>query len=285
MSARNNQERTGAKPSVPSPVNNLNATQQQNFSFPRPTEFVELPSQGLFYPEDHPLHGVDAVEIRFMTAKDEDTLSSQALIRKGVALDRLLQDIVIDKRINVDDLLVCDKNAIIIKARVTGYGEDYKTKVTCPSCSSSVDYTFNLSDLDIITADDLSEAGYSLCSEGTFDAELPKSKVTVKLKLMTGRDEKFLIKASKKSKGKNSVDRTLTNQLKAIIKSVEGRSERPIINDFVDMMPAIDSRHLRNYYSVRVPRIDMTREFVCQECGHDTDLEVPLSVDFFWPRE
>tara|TARA_B100001094_G_C18054237_1_gene731619 strand:- start:4 stop:861 length:858 start_codon:yes stop_codon:yes gene_type:complete len=285
MSARNNQERTGAKPSVPSPVNNLDFTQQQNFSFPKPTEFVELPSQGLLYPEDHPLHGVESVEIRFMTAKDEDTLSSQALIRKGIALDRLIQDILVDKRIKVEDLLVCDKNAIIIRTRITGYGEEYKTKVTCPACSSGVTYTFNLGDVDTITTSDLKEAGLDFCPKGTFSIELPKSKVTVKARLMTGRDEKRLIQAAKKSKNKDAVDRTLTNQLKTIIQEVQGKTEKPIINHFVDTMPAIDSRHLRSYYAARIPRVDLTREFVCEECGHGADLEVPLSVDFFWPRE
>tara|TARA_R110002020_G_scaffold16719_4_gene58988 strand:+ start:1235 stop:2092 length:858 start_codon:yes stop_codon:yes gene_type:complete len=285
MSARNNQERTGAKPSVPSPVNNLDFTQQQNFSFPKPTEFVELPSQGLFYPEDHPLHGVDAVEIRFMTAKDEDTLSSQALIRRGVALDRFIQDIIVDKRIKIEDLLVCDKNAIIIKARITGYGEDYKTKITCPSCSSTVPYTFNLSDLDVITTEALQEAGLEISSEGTFTVELPRSKATVTARLMTGRDEKQLVQAAKKNKGKNAVDRTLTNQLKTLIKDVEGRTEKQVINHFVDTMPAIDSRYLRNYYAARIPKVDLTREFSCEECGHVAELEVPLSVDFFWPRE
>ena len=284
MSVRNNQERTGARPSVPSPVGNLDLTQQQNFSFPKPTEFVELPSQGRFYPEDHPLHGVDAVEIRFMTAKDEDTLSSQALIRKGIALDRFLQDIIVDKSITVSDLLLCDKNAIIIKARVTGYGEEYLTQVTCPECSARSKYSFNLGNLPVITASDIEEAGYPIEEDGTYEVVLPKMQIKVKVRILTGKDEARLIQFAKRSK-KNDIDRTLTNQLKMLIVSVNGDESRPTINHFVDTMPAVDSRFLRNHYATRLPKIDMKQVFDCEECGSITELEVPLSVDFFWPRE
>ena len=284
MSVRNNQERIGAKPSVPSPVNNLDLTQQQSFSFPKPTEFVDLPSQGRFYSEDHPLYQQESIEIRFMTAKDEDTLSSQALIRKGVALDRFLQDIIVDKRVKVSDLVLCDKNAIIIKARITGYGEDYLTQVTCPECTTRSKYSFNLGDLPTITASDIEEAGYAIEEDGTYDIVLPKTQVTVKVRILTGRDEARLIQFAKRTK-KNDVDRTLTNQLKLLIVSINGDDNKPTINHFVDTMPAVDSRFLRSHYATRLPKIDMRQEFECPECGSLTELEVPLSVDFFWPRE
>ena len=219
-----------------------------------------------------------------MTAKDEDTLSSQALIRKGIALDRFLQDIIVDKRINISDLVLCDKNAIIIKARITGYGEEYLTQITCPECSARSKYSFNLSDLPIITASDIEEAGYAIEEDGTYDVVLPKTQATVKVRILTGKDEARLIQIAKRAK-KNDVDRTLTNQLKMLIVSINGDESKPAINYFVDTMPAVDSRFLRNHYAPRLPKIDMRQDFECQECGSLTELEVPLSVDFFWPRE
>ena len=219
-----------------------------------------------------------------MTAKDEDTLSSQALIRKGIALDRFLQDIIVDKRIKVDDLLLCDKNALIIKARVTGYGEDYLTQVTCPECGTRSKYSFSLGDLPVITASDIEEAGYPIEEDGTYDVVLPRSQATVKVRILTGKDESRLIQFAKRAK-KNEVDRTLTNQLKMLITSVNGDESRPAITHFVDTMPAVDSRFLRSHYATRLPKIDMKQNFDCEDCGGLTELEVPLSVDFFWPRE
>ena len=107
------------------------------FSFVVPTEFVELPSQGKFYPQTHPLYGQDSIEIRQMTAKEEDILTSKTLIKKGVALDRVVDNLIVDKRIKQDSLLVGDKNAIIIAMRVSGYGNEYNTRVVCPSCAVS----------------------------------------------------------------------------------------------------------------------------------------------------
>jgi hypothetical protein len=274
----------GAHPAAPV-VPNLDLTKEQNFSFPRPTEFVDLPSQGKFYPEDHPLHGQESLEIRFMTAKDEDTLSSQALLRKGLALDRFLQDIIIDKSVKVEDLLVCDKNALIVKARITGYGPEYETTITCPSCTSKVNYTFDLEDLETVTADEIEEAGYPIAHDGTFEVVLPKSGAPVKLRLITGKEEKRLVAKQRKSQIKKTVDRSLTDQLKTIIVEVAGSTDRHVITHFVDNMPAIDSKFIRKHYALRTPKIDMSTEFVCEECAYETVLEVPLSVDFFWPGQ
>ena len=103
------------------------------FAFVVPTEFVELPSGGRFYADGHPLHGVESIEIRQMTAKEEDILTSRTLLKKGVALDRVIKNIIVDGRVDPDSLLVGDRNAIIVSMRVSGYGNDYTTKVACPA--------------------------------------------------------------------------------------------------------------------------------------------------------
>ena len=67
-----------------------------------PTQVVDLPSKGLFYPQDHPWYGKESVEIRFMTAKDEDILVNKSYIQKGIVLDKLISSILLDKRVNLD---------------------------------------------------------------------------------------------------------------------------------------------------------------------------------------
>jgi hypothetical protein len=127
------------------------------FSFVVPTEFVELPSQGKFYPEGHPLRGARYIEIKQMTAKEEDILTSRTLLKKGVALDRVISNLIVDKRIDPDSLLVGDRNAIIIATRVSGYGNEYTTKVTCPNCATVQEYNFDLNDASIYHGDDIDD--------------------------------------------------------------------------------------------------------------------------------
>jgi len=297
-STRNNQERLDAQnveasnQQLPPENNETSAPQGLNFSVP--TEFVDLPSRGMYYPSNHPLHGVESIEIKHMTAKEEDILSSQALIRKGIAIDRMLQSILIDKDIQVKDLLIGDKNALTVAARVTGYGADYLTKVTCPACSSEQEFDFDLTDVDLIGAsfnrDELNEQlqGVKVTENNTFLVDLPKSEHTVELKMLTGADEDKLTKfqnQKNKQAGKNATSTLLTDTLKSIIISIAGVKDRKQINQFVDNMPAMDSRYLRGVYQKLVPNIDMTQSFTCNDCGHEQDLEVPVTTDFFWPQQ
>ena len=94
-----------------------------NFKFP--TEMVDLPSKGHFYVDGHPL-SKGKVEVKYMTAREEDILTSQNLIKQGVVIDKLLQSLIVDKSIKVDDMLVGDKNAIMVAARILGYGKNYE---------------------------------------------------------------------------------------------------------------------------------------------------------------
>jgi len=288
MGARNNEERLGS-PNVPVdlPIPELQSDnkQQPAFQMPAPTEFVELPSQGKFYPDGHPLQGRDSLEIRFMTAKDEDILTSQALLRKGVALDRFLQNIILDKSIKVNDLLVCDKNALVVRARVTGYGPIYQTNVSCPACGSTQEHTFDLDEAKVVTADDMISGGAELNDDGTVNIELPRTKAAVVARILTGNDENRLVKSSNvRNKNTNKVSSLLTNQLKTIIVSVNGDTNKAFINDFVDNMPAMDSRFLRKEYAKNIPLVDLTQEFSCETCFYEKDMEVPFTTDFFWPN-
>lgn len=251
------------------------------FSFVVPTDFVDLPSQGKFYPEGHPLHGQDSIEIRQMTAKEEDMLTSRTLLKKGVALDRVIASIIVDKRINPDSLYVGDRNAIIIAARVAGYGNVYKTKTTCPSCTTTQDYSFDLNQANIYSGEEAQDFGVQSNDDGTFNVRVPRTGVDVQFRLLNGRDEKSFL-SGMQSERKTKDEHNITRQLAAIVVSLNGDSSMQARQYFVENVPSIDSRHLRLAYRLAAPNIDLTQHFQCSECSHEQDMEVPLNADFFW---
>ena len=140
MAKRNNLDKIGAEVDNSAPV----SVSGDQLSFAVPTEFVELPSGGAYYPEDHPLHKQETIEIKYMTAKEEDILNSAALLKNGTAIDRMLQSVIMNKEIKIHELLIGDKNALTIAARIAGYGSDYAVKLTCPSCFKSTDTSVDL---------------------------------------------------------------------------------------------------------------------------------------------
>jgi len=284
--ARNNEERTGA-PSTAAEAPSL-IESQDKLSFSVPTEIVDLPSKGEFYPEGHPLHGKDTVEIKYMTAKEEDILTSESLLRKGVAIDRMLQNLILDKNVDVNDLFVGDKNALLVAARITGYGEEYDTSVACPACFKTQEYTFDLGACEpkpLLKSEALrSLEGVSYNKDGTYSLKLPRSATSVSVRLLTGKDEKSLEQGKASKKKHKLPDTNLTDLLKAIIVSVNDSTSREDVNGFVDSMPALDSRYIRKIYPLLTPNVDMSQEFTCSSCGHEQALEVPVTANFFWPE-
>lgn len=255
------------------------------FSFVTPTEFVELPSRGDFYPEGHILNGVETVEIRQMTAKDEDILTSRALLKRGVALDKMINNLLVDKRINPDDMLVGDKNAILVAARSSGYGSDYTTRITCPNCTEVSDSTFDLSEVSLTEAEAyLGISGVS--RDGAyFSIELPQTNATIVVRMLTGKDESRIARNNRLNrKATGNAEVTLTSQMRNFIVSVNGDSSAKNIAYFVDHMPARDSRWLRTIYKEITPNVDMTQFFECQHCDYTSEMEVPFTTDFFWPN-
>lgn len=260
-------------------------TQAENtgFSFVVPTEFVNLPSKGRFYPENHPLHNQETIEIKQMTAKEEDMLSSRALLKSGVAIDRVLQSLVMNKSIKVDSLLVGDRNALLIAARVSGYGEDYETSINCPACSANQKHSFNLLELQNVGLNPDESHNITDNGDGTFTTVLPRSNATVDFRLLNGRDEKVLVDLAENNRKRKRADSLITSQLKMLLVSVNGETNRATVEQVAENIPSIDARHLRNCYKEIAPNVDMTQFFECQECGHEQELEVPLTADFFWP--
>jgi len=286
MSQRNNLERAlGAKPVVPdqgSPAPTQGGTSE--FSFVTPTEFVELPSKGQFYGESHPLHQAEVVEIRHMTAKEEDILTSEALLRRGLAVDRMLQSVLVDPEVKVTDLLIGDKNALIVASRITGFGPHYGTQIGCPACGQTVDHSFRLDELELVDHATL-PTNVSLNENGTFNVTLDSIDFAVQLKLLTGADEQRWTEKKDKKKKLKLPDSNVTDQLRLIITAVDGRTESSLISQFIDACPTRASREIRAAYEAVMPNVDLNQDFTCPECDHDGRIPVPLTADFFWPDE
>lgn len=256
-----------------------------DLSFPTPSEFVDLPSGGKFYSKDSPLRGKKSVEIKFMTAAEEDILTNKSYIRKGVAIDRLLESVILDKSVKVDDMLIGDKNALLVATRINGYGPEYDTKVTCPVCIETNKFTFNLEEQQRTEGgitDELKEKGVEDVGDGIFKMKLPVSQFNVEIRLLAGADEKKLMHASEYRKKNKLKDAGTTDQFKLMLVSVEGYGDTNVISKFVSAMPAKDARFMRDVYRKLSPNVDMTQTFTCSNCDHEEEMEVPFSTDFFW---
>jgi hypothetical protein len=243
---------------------------EQKFKFP--TEMVELPSKGLLYPEDHPLAS-GQIEMKYMTAKEEDILTNQNYISKGIVLDKLLQSLIITE-FNYNDLLVGDKNAILIASRILGYGKDYTFTY------NGIDQTVDLSSLENKEIDE------SIFTRGIneFTFTLPHTNTEVTFQLMTeGLDKKIEREITAIKKINKLASPEFTTRFKHMITSVNGDTDPKTIKDFVDnYLLAKDARALREHISNIQPDVDMTTTVV-DEYGEVADLEVPITVNFFFP--
>ena len=238
--------------------------------FKFPTEEVELPSKGLIYPESNPLSS-GKVELKYMTAKEEDILSNQAYIQKGVVLDKLLRSLIVNKDINIDDLITGDKNAIFIAARILGYGKEYNVSI------KDIEYSLDLSRLENKKFDE------SSINKGTnlFSYTMKSSGTVIEYKILNGKDEKIIereIEALKKLNKDSSTG--ITTRLKQIITSVDGHTEKKDINDFVDnYLLAIDSRAFREHIKNTQPDVDMNYIL-----DNGEEVAIPIGLNFFWPE-
>jgi hypothetical protein len=241
-----------------------------------PTEKVSLPSKGLLYPKESPL-AKGEIEMKYMTAREEDILTNANYIRQGVVIDKLLQSLIVTP-INYDELLVGDKNAILVAARVLGYGKDYSFKYT--QNGQEIEAVVDLSKLNEKQLDE------TLLKKGVneFSFNLPKSGNVVTFKLLTHGDEKKIdaeIKGLQKINPNATTD--VTTRLKHIITSINGDRDQKSIREFVDnYLLAVEARALREYYTRVTPDIDL--KYYPEDSDYTGEgITVPISVNFFWP--
>ena len=239
--------------------------------FKFPSEEIELPSKGLVYPKDNPLSS-GKVEIKYMSAKEEDILTNQSYIKKGTVLDKLLESVLVDKKINVKDLILGDKNALLIATRILGYGAKYEF--------------LKLGNVHVVDLTDIENTEFSkkdIVNVGVneFPFTLPHSKANITYKILDGHDES---KIDREIKGLEKINKNnvpaLSTRLKYIITSVEGDSERKTVREFVDKhLLAIDSRALRDEIRAKQPDVNLE---LTDDAGEE--VVIPIGVNFFWPE-
>ena len=239
--------------------------------FQFPTEVVDLPSKGLLYPKDSPLSS-GTIEMKYMTAKEEDILTNQNYIQKGTVIDNLLRSLIVDKTIKYGDLLVGDKNALLVAARILGYGKDYE-----------FDYLGEKQTIDLSQVGNV-DIDYTPLEKGEnrFQYTLPNSGVEIEFKLLTHADT---VKIDQEIEGLRKISKDaspeLSTRLKHILLSVNGSTEQKDIRNFVDnFFLARDSRAFREHIKTVQPDVDLT---FYPEGGPEGGVPIPIGVSFLWP--
>lgn len=236
-----------------------------------PSEVVDLPSKGKLYPTDSPLSS-GTIEMKYMTAKEEDILTNQNYIEKGIVIDKLLQALIVDKTIDYNELLVGDKNALLIAARILGYGKDYEFEYAGEK---------EVIDLSLLDNKPLHQ-DIEKASENAFNFTLPTSGTVITFKLLNHGDEQKVdqeVKGLKKINKESSAE--LSTRLKYMLLAVNGDSERKNVRAFVDnQFLARDSRAFRNYLRDFQPDVDMK---FYPENGPEGGVDIPIGVNFLWP--
>jgi hypothetical protein len=244
-----------------------------------PTNIIPLPTKGVFYPIGHPLSSGE-IELKEMSAKEEDLLANQQLIKSGKVLDKLMEALIVNKSIRTEDILIPDKNAIFIGIRQFSYGSSYPVTITCPQCSAQNKVDINLSELRYKPFDfDNHPKG-----QNNFSFKLPNSGIVVTYKLLNQLDEKSIdaeLEQIKKINKENTAE--LTTRLKYLLTSVDNNSDRTVIRKFVEeKLSARDSLALRKHMKEHNPDVDMTFDFKCSDCNQERRVDVPINAGFLW---
>jgi len=253
---------------------------KEDFGFECPVEIVPLPSRGVTYPADSPMHGKETVSIKAMTAREEDILTSKALIKKGTVISELLKSCVTDEGFDPDTALTGDRNALMVALRITGYGVEYKVEVDCPACGQRSKQEFNLAELPIkrLSVEPVA-AGANL-----FETVLPITKHKVRWKFLTGIEEREISQTTERKKKQGQLnDNLVTTRLSYSIHSVGDITDKTKISFFIRNMPAKDSLYLRRYIDKNEPGIDMKSWMDCPSCLESSEVKLPLGASFFWP--
>ena len=252
-------------------------TEKPKFSFP--TEEVTLPSKGILYDENSPLKS-GTIEMKYMTAKEEDILTNQNFIKNGTVIDKVLQSLLMDN-INLDDMLIGDKNSILVAARILGYGSEYTFKYPHPNTGEEEEVTIDLTEAD----DKYFDESKMINGKNEFEFELPVSKTLLTFKLLTQADDKKIeaeLKGLKKINKKS--DPQLTTRLKHMILSVNGDYSQKTVREFVDnRFLARDSRPFREYASSIMPDIDLDFDITFEDGAVVEGINIPITINFFWP--
>jgi hypothetical protein len=240
-----------------------------------PTETIDLPSGGKFYPEGSPLRS-GKVDVKYMTAKEEDILTSTNLILKGLVIDKLMESVIVTPGVKPEDFLIGDLNAVTVAARVLAYGKEYPIQASCNACKLQFEHIVDLAQLETI------EPQVELIN-GEYELTLPTG-TNITFKLLTRADEKEIVKEVNALKKLNpDIEPDSTTRLKYILTSVNGNRDRKVVREYADSMLIRDARALRDYYKKVSPDINFDIDITCTGCGNRIAARMPFGANFLWP--
>ncbi len=250
--------------------------------FTVPRDYVILPSKGRVYSVESPLYNMEEIEVRHLTAADEDILTSRALLRSGKAIDTLLDNVIINKSIRSEDLVSGDKNAIMTFLRITGYGPEYNIEISCPGCGDDSKAEFDLTQLNMNMLD-VNPVGEGL---NRFEFKMPSGTI-VHFKFLTSKEEKIISDEQDRIKKMTNspMDHNITLRLQHQLISIDGNEDPTYIQNYINVMNVRDSRSFRKYFEGVEPDVIMKQKFTCALCGHGEEVDIPVTVDFFWPDD
>ena len=253
---------------------------KDDFNFEVPIESVPLPSGGKIYSVESGLYDRENVDIRAMTAKEEDILTSRALIKKGTVITELIKSCLVDKKLDVDDMISGDRNALMTSIRITGYGSEYTAEVDCPACGERAKSEFSLLELPMKSLE------IQPVSDGAnlFEFLLPVTKKNVHFRFLTGKDENEISTIMERRKKQGwTADSLVTTRLQHQLVAVAGIKDKNKISTFIRNMPARDSLALRKYIDKNEPGVEMKSWHDCPACMETSEVRLPMGASFFWP--
>lgn len=245
-----------------------------------PYERAVLPSRGIVYPVQSPLYKQSFVYLKAMTTKEENILTSRALLKNGTVITELMKSVLVEKTVNPREMLIGDRTSLLISIRITGYGAGYEAEIACPTCERKMNHMFDLSQVRI-KALDLAPVTEG---ENLFEFKLPRSKRNVQFRFLTGADEEEISLISERMKKSGAlIDGSMSLSLEKMIVSIDGISDRQKVRDAVDKMLSFDSSALREYIDEYEPGIDTMQEIECT-CGAVEESTMPIGITFLWPH-
>ena len=267
---------TGHAPGMPT-----RNVMKDDFGLDIPVDIVPLPSKGVVCPVDSAMYGKETVSIRAMTAREEDILTSRALIKNGTVISELLKSCIVDEGFEPMNMLTGDRNALMTALRITGYGAEYSVEVNCPACSERSKQDFNLAELPVKRLE------INPVSDGAnlFEVDLPVTKKTARFKFLIGSDEQEISTVSeRRKKAGQRTDNLVTTRLQYSLVSIGGITDKSKLNIFIRSMPAKDSLFLRRYIDANEPGIEMKAWMECPSCFESSEVKMPLGASFFCPE-
>jgi hypothetical protein len=256
-------------------------------SFAVETEIVHLPSGGNFYEEDSPLVGMESIEIKAMTAKEEDILINEDFITQGIVFDRLIDSLMITPGIQSDQLLDCDKVAILVSARKTGYGNLLHIGHECEDCGKTTEVPLSLSRMlenakkERFEVKDTEDWQYDQLSK-TFSIRLPVTEIMAKIRLLTPADVKYLQQDKKQKERLNLPHNETVEFVRRVLVSANDVVDPGMLTSLLEVLPAADARRIKYVHNVNTPSFDTKQEISCSNCSAKAEKEVPFSVGWFW---